>query len=230
MKIEQSIDNGSGKIITNESVQEVVPIEVISEEDKQAKFEKKTQNKIDDDKKIDEIKKELIGENEPTKYKVTGGEDIISVARNTFRMANAFKGPIIAEFNDVELIINPGDNVEDVVRQFISKNYKETDWSETNQTPEGLLKKIMDRASVEKPLRYVSEVMDKIIDVAKKVSELSINQEGPVVTEFNDVELIINPGDTPEDVVRQFISKKYKGTDWSETNQTPEDLLKKWMK
>ena len=88
----------------------------------------------------------------------------------------------------------------------------------------------MDRASVEKPLRYVSEVMDKIIDVAKKVSELSINQEGPVVTEFNDVELIINPGDTPEDVVRQFISKKYKGTDWSETNQTPEDLLKKWMK
>jgi hypothetical protein len=61
MSIEQN--NSQEKIINNESVQEVVRTEVISEEDKQAKIEKKVQNKIDDDKRINEIRNELIGEN-----------------------------------------------------------------------------------------------------------------------------------------------------------------------
>jgi len=53
MSQEQNINNVPEKIITNESVQEVVSTEIVSEEDKQAKVEKKIQNKIDDDKKID---------------------------------------------------------------------------------------------------------------------------------------------------------------------------------
>lgn len=78
MNPEQNMNNVQEKIITNESVQEVVPNEVISEEDKQAKVEKKIQNKIDDDKKIYEIRKELIGENSNSEISGSEAYDIYS--------------------------------------------------------------------------------------------------------------------------------------------------------
>jgi hypothetical protein len=62
MNPEQKINNVSEKIITNESAQEVVSGEVISEEEKQAKAEKKVQAEIKNNEDIAKIKEEIMNQ------------------------------------------------------------------------------------------------------------------------------------------------------------------------
>lgn len=225
--INASVENTGDSSVENNKIAESAPAQ--SAEELKAKEDGKAKNKIAVEQRIGELKKELIGENESTKYKVVAGEDIVTVARNTFRMAKALNSPVIANFNNIELVINPGDKAEDVLRQYISKDYKDTDWSKTDNTPESLLKQLMDGASVEKPLKYVSDIKDNIVDVAKNVSELSTNIDGPAVTNFNNVELVIKPGDSVEDVVTQYIDKTNIDRDWSKGDITKEGFLKKLM-
>lgn len=60
MSFEQSINNGPEKIITKESVQEVVPAEVISEEDKQDKIELKAQKEKENNEQIEKVRENLL--------------------------------------------------------------------------------------------------------------------------------------------------------------------------
>lgn len=62
MKLEQSTNNVPEKIITNESVEEVVPIEVISEEDKQAKVEEKLQKEKENNDEIAKKREEIMNQ------------------------------------------------------------------------------------------------------------------------------------------------------------------------
>ena len=59
--------NSQEKIITNESVQEVAPIEFISEEDKQAKVELKAQREKDNSEQIEKIRNEILNEGKQEK-------------------------------------------------------------------------------------------------------------------------------------------------------------------
>jgi hypothetical protein len=68
MSQEQNINsNSQEKIITNESVQEVVPVEVISEEEKQAKVELKAQRKKEDSDQVEKIRNEILNEDKQEK-------------------------------------------------------------------------------------------------------------------------------------------------------------------
>lgn len=61
MMLEQNLgDNGQEKIITNESVQEVIPTKVISEEDKQAKIKEKDQTEEENNKQIENVKQDIL--------------------------------------------------------------------------------------------------------------------------------------------------------------------------
>lgn len=68
MNLEKNINsNSQEKIITNESVQEVIPVEVISEEDKQAKVEIKAQREKEDSEQIEKIRNEILNEDKQEK-------------------------------------------------------------------------------------------------------------------------------------------------------------------
>jgi len=68
MSQEQNINsNSQEKIIINESVQKVVPVEVESEEDKQAKVELKAQRKKEDSEQIEKIRNEILNEGKQEK-------------------------------------------------------------------------------------------------------------------------------------------------------------------
>ncbi|MFA6251359.1 MAG: hypothetical protein WC603_01900 [Candidatus Paceibacterota bacterium] len=57
MNIEQKMNGNNQEVIkTNEMVQEIAPVEVLSEEDKQAKIKKKRLEEIENDQRIAEIK------------------------------------------------------------------------------------------------------------------------------------------------------------------------------
>jgi hypothetical protein len=81
MNPEQKINNIQEKIITNESIQVVVPTESISEEDKQARVEEKTQKEKENNEQIEKIKEDILKqfkiEDKETANKIKEGVDFV---------------------------------------------------------------------------------------------------------------------------------------------------------
>ncbi len=67
MNVELNIKSSPEKVITNESAQEILPIKVINEEDKQAKIELKAQKEIENNEQIKKTRENLLS-------KFEGGE------------------------------------------------------------------------------------------------------------------------------------------------------------
>jgi tetratricopeptide (TPR) repeat protein len=68
MNPEQKINNVPEKIITNESVQEVVFTEIVSEEDKQAKVEEKAQKEKENNEQIEKVREDLMKQFEGNEF------------------------------------------------------------------------------------------------------------------------------------------------------------------
>jgi len=81
MNLEQNINNVPEKVITNESVQEVFPTKVISDEDKQAKVEEKTQKEKENNEQIEKVKEDILksfnGDNVEVITQIKQGVDFV---------------------------------------------------------------------------------------------------------------------------------------------------------
>ena len=81
MNLEQNINNAQENTLPSESVQEVASVEVLSEEDKQAKVEEKAQKEKENNEEIEKVKEDILKqfkiEDKETANKIKKGVDFV---------------------------------------------------------------------------------------------------------------------------------------------------------
>ena len=82
---------------------------------------------------------------------------------------------------------------------------------------------------ISSPTKYKSSPGESMLEVANKTIELADTFNGIVNAIFDDVEITINPGDTPETVVKKIVEARYTPEFIAQKGYTLETLADKFM-
>lgn len=158
----------------------------------------------DIDNQLDSVQKDFKNQYEqlisnPTEYKSAPGESILKMVTTATELANTFNGVVNASLDDVEMVINPGDTPERIVKKIIEAKYTPELIAKRGHTLETLIDFFMEKESINK-----TEERENMIDKAKTVVDnfFSYTQENSLPINAQSLRAFMQTQDDilPDDV------------------------------